>query len=99
METQKLKLKRTTSLEELVNGTGVNWLQEDQKPRVAMDYFRKWPIYKVREACLSVMRKSFWQLEHLEWARDVTESLIEVNDISMARRVMELYAEVIISEA
>ena len=99
MQTVKAKLKRTTWVESIINESSAKYDSENQTPKRIMAYFERWPIEEIRLACLGGMEHSFQQLQHLDWAREVIESLVEISDRDMALKVMEQYADVVRSEA
>ena len=99
MQTVKTKLKRTTWVGSIINESSANYDSEDQTPKRIMAYFERWPIEEIRLACLEGMEHSFRRLQHLDWAREVIEGLVEINDRDMALKVMEQYADAVRSQA
>ena len=96
MQTQRLQLKRTISVDEIIYDSGARC--EKQQPSQVIAYFKKWPIDEVRMACLKAMECSFRELEYLDWARETIEALIEVGDRDMALEVMQSYADAVYFE-
>lgn len=95
MKVQKLQLKRTISIQSIIDSeTTASYCDEDQDPKQAIVCFKSWWIDEVRDACLKVISKhGFSELQYFDWAREAIESLIEVGDDRMAGQIMDLYSD------
>lgn len=108
VKTQTPKIQRTLYLKSFVNDIKTNpeeyrrWgdCSEDEiasmvkgREATAMDYFARYPFWKVRRACLKVLAVSFRNLKYLDWAKSTITSLVQDHDTLTALKVMEEYAE------
>ncbi len=91
------QLKPTLSVQEIIERSTVKYITLNPKQMIAT--FRRWPIDKVRDACVEGIATCFWELEYLDWARETIEDLIEIGDKTMALQIIEKYSEVLREKA
>lgn len=85
---EERRLKRTTTISIIVKEVE-EISQSFYDPKLLAGLFDEYPIVEVRTACLEELKRSFYCLGYLDWAKDTVRLLVNVGDFRMAKNVME----------